>query len=195
VLSTIVQFVAIWALVGQSTATTPLRTGDVARQLTEQDIAAIELVLQSGGKPWLLSGDHAQYGNAQFIQAFLPATVSTLALRRGIVIWVERLNPRNGLERPEAGDAWVLQRTEPYAQVAIAGRNFDQIQGDQDINRPFRVFGRFDDTELVRLVDFIRSDPPARDGTQDDVIFSRRFDHECVFRGISEKTLVDLMEE
>ena len=90
-----------------------------------------------------------QFGNAQFIQAFLPATVSTPVLRRGEVIGVERRNPL---------DAWVVQRAESYAQVAIAGRNFDQIQGDQDINRPFRVIGHFDDSELVRLVESLRSE-------------------------------------
>ena len=154
------QFVALLVSFVQSAATMPLRTGEVARQLTEQDIAALELVLPPGEKPWLLNGDRAQYGNAQFIQAFLPATVSTLALRRGTVISVDRRNPRNNLlERPKLGDPWVVKRTESYAQVAIAGRNFDQIQGDQDINRPFRVIGRFDDSELVRLIESLRSDP------------------------------------
>src|SRR5262245_47833048 len=89
----------------------------------------------------------------QYAQAFLPATVSTPALRRGTVITVERRKPL---------DAWVAQRAESYAQVAIPGRNFDQIEGDQDINRPFRVIGRFDDTELVQLVELLRSNPPIR---------------------------------
>jgi hypothetical protein len=149
-LGTAFQFVALLASLVQSAATMPLRTGEVARQLTEQDIAALELVLPPGGKPWLLNGDRAQFGNMQFVQAFPPATVSTSALRRGTVISVERRNPL---------DAWVVQRAESYAQVAIAGRTFDQIQGDQDINRPFRVIGRFDDSELVRLVESLRSDP------------------------------------
>jgi hypothetical protein len=127
----------------------PLRTGEVARQLTEQDIAALELVLPTGSKPWLLNGDRAQSGNAQFIEAFMLPTVSTLALRRGNVITVQRQNPR---------DAWVVQRTESYAQVAVAGRNYEQIQGDQDINQPFRIVGRFDDSELVVLVEALRSD-------------------------------------
>src|SRR5262249_48040611 len=148
----LVQFVVLWAWLTQSSTTVTLRTGDVARQLTEQDIAALELVLPAGGKPWLLNADNAQDANSQYVQAFLPATVSTPALRRGTVITVERRNPL---------DAWVAQRAESYAQVAIPGRNFDQIQGDQDLNRPFRVFGRFDDTELVQLVGFLRSNPPT----------------------------------
>ena len=63
--------------------------------------------------------------------------------------------------RPPVGE-WSLLRTESYAQVAIPGRSFNDIQGDQDINRPFRVIGRFDDDELIRLVQFLRSDPPYR---------------------------------
>ena len=78
------------------------------------------------------------------------------------MISVERRSPRNNIfERPKSGDPWVVERTESYAQVAVAGRNFDQIQSDQDINRPFRVIGRFDDSELVRLVDSLRSNPTA----------------------------------
>jgi len=149
-LSMAFQFVGLLASLVQSVATMPLRTGEVARQLTEQDIAALELVLPAAGKPWLLNGDTAQFGNLQFVQAFLPATVSTPALRRGTVISVVRRNPL---------DAWVVQRAESYAQVTIPGRTFDQIAGDQDINRPFRVIGPFDDSELVRLVESLRSDP------------------------------------
>src|SRR5262245_1079150 len=154
-LSVAFQFVGLLTSLVQSVATMPLRTGEVARQLTEQDIAALELVLPPGSKPWLLNADNAQVANMQYAQAFLPATVSTPALRRGTVITVERRKPL---------DAWVAQRAESYAQVAIPGRNFDQIQGDQDLNRPLRVFGRFDDSELVQLVEFLRSSPPTPGG-------------------------------
>jgi hypothetical protein len=46
----------------------------------------------------------------------------------------------------------------------MPGRSFDDIQGDQDINRPFNVIGRFDDDELNRLVQFLRADPPIKSG-------------------------------
>jgi hypothetical protein len=155
------QFAALLASLVQSAVVMPLRTGEVARKLTEQDLAALEMVLPAGEKPWLLNGDRPQYGAGQYIEAFLPPTVSTLALRRGIVISVERRNARNIFERPEPSDAWVVKRSEWYAQVAITGRSFDQIQGDQDINRPFRVIGRFDDSELAGAVQSLRSDPGA----------------------------------
>jgi hypothetical protein len=145
------QFVVLWAWLTQSSTTVTLRTGDVARQLTEQDVAALEQVLPSGAKPWLLNGDPGQTRDIIVILAYLPPTTATSILRRGVVISVKRqIAPL-----PE----WTVQRSEPYAQVAIAGRNFDQIQGDQDINRPFRVIGRFDDSELVQAVQSLRSDP------------------------------------
>ena len=151
------QLLVVCASITQS-VTTPLRTGDVARQLTEQDVAALERVLPTGGTPWLLNGDPGQIPGAEYIDAYLSPTNTTRALRRGTVITVMRRLAPVRIE-------WTVQRTESYAQVAIPGRNFDQIEGDQDINRPFRVIGRFDDTELFRLVEFLRSNPPTRFGS------------------------------
>ena len=48
-----------------------------------------------------------------------------------------------------------------YAQVAVAGRGFDQLQGDQDHNRPFEVRGQFDDAEVISIVSCVR--PQAKD--------------------------------
>jgi hypothetical protein len=148
------QFVLLSAWLTQSSTTVTLRTGDVARQLTEEDVVALELVLPSGAKPWLLNGDRAYRPNIQYIEAYLSPTTATSTLRRGSVIAVTRqIAPRTD---------WTVEWSVSYAQVAIPGRNFDQIEGDQDINRPFRVIGRFDDTELVQLVELPRSNPPIR---------------------------------
>jgi hypothetical protein len=145
------QLVVLWACLTQSGTTVTIRTGDVARQLTEQDVEALELVLPAGAKPWLLNGDHVQVGNLQVVDAYLPPTTATPTLRRGQIIGVSRqIFPTT---------EWITGAAQSYAQVAIPGRNFDQIAGDQDINRPFRVVGRFDDTELVRLIVFLRSTP------------------------------------
>ena len=150
------QFVVLWAWLTQSSTTVTLRTGDVARQLTEQDVAALEQVLPSGAKPWLLNGDPAQIADSEFIQAYLSPTTATSTLRRGPVISVmRRISPHT---------EWAVQGSGTYAQVAIPGREFDQIEGDQDINRPFHVIGNFDDTELVGLVRFLRSNPPTIGG-------------------------------
>jgi hypothetical protein len=148
-------FFTVWVSLTQS-AVTPLRTGDVAKHLTTEDIAALEMVLPSGAKPWLLNGDRGQVPRAEFIEAFLPPTTTTPELHRGPAVWVMR--------HTDPLTDWTVDRTELYAQVAIVGRKFDEIQSDEDINRPFQVYGHFDDTELVGLVHFLRSNPPTPGG-------------------------------
>lgn len=148
------QLAVLFAWFAQS-GTTPLRTGDVARQLSEQDVAGLEAALPAGAKPWLLDGEPAQAPGLEYVAAYLSPTNTSPVLRRGMVVTVVRRI------RPPVGE-WSLLRTESYAQVAIPGRSFNDIQGDQDINRPFRVIGRFDDDELIRLVHFLRSNPPTR---------------------------------
>jgi hypothetical protein len=153
------QFVALLVSLVQSTAILPLRNGEIARQLTQAEVFGIQAMLPPGAMPWLFHGDPPQWSKGQFIQAFLAPTTSTSELRRGTVISVERRNRRNALQKPEADDVWVVERTESYAQVAIAGRNFDDIQGEQDINRPFPVIGSFEDDELVQSIRAMRSNP------------------------------------
>src|SRR5690349_23520475 len=106
--------------------------------------------------PWLLNGDRPQNTFVDYIEAYLPPTSTSSPFRRGTVIGVRR-------QRMPVGE-WSVERTDLYAQVAIPGRSFDDIQGDQDTNRPFRIIGRLDDDDLVRLVQFLRSDPPVRGG-------------------------------
>ena len=132
------QLAILSAFLMQSPAT-PLRIGDVAKQMTEQDITALESLLPAGAKPWLLIGVRWW---VEHVEAYLEPTTATPELRRGTVV---------------SG-----QLTRSYAQVAIPGRSFDQIDGEQDINRPFQVIGRFTDDELVSLVRLLRSDPPTR---------------------------------
>jgi hypothetical protein len=149
------QFILLFVSVSQSSST-PIRTGDVSRRLTEQDVATLELVLPSGAKPWLLNGDPAQLPGFENIQAYLSPTTATSTLRRGPVVFLTR--------RISPIAEWAVGGSGTYAQVAIPGRQFDQIEGDQDINRPFHVIGNFDDTELVGLVRFLRSNPPTIGG-------------------------------
>src|SRR6267154_6470555 len=151
------QFVVLLGLLPQSAGITPPRLGDVARQLTEQDVAGLEMVLPEGSKPWLLTGESGQIPGPQNIQAYLPPTTSTAILRRGPVIDVTRSGFVNRGNATPPSTAWTVRSTVRYAQVAMTGRSFDQIQGDQDINRPFLVEGSFDDSELVGLVEFLRS--------------------------------------
>jgi hypothetical protein len=135
-----------------------LRIGDVARQLSQEDVAAIQRTLPADAKPWLLNGERGQVAPTEYVEAYLSTTDTTPALRRGTVITVTRA----GIG-PAAGE-WNVSRTESYGQVALPGRSFDDVHSEWDMNRPFRVIGRFSDEELVRLVQLLRSDPPVRRG-------------------------------
>jgi hypothetical protein len=138
--------------------TLPLRIGPVAERLTQQDVAAIQTALPDGTKSWLLIGDPVQVPGLEWIEAYLPATTNTPELRLGKKIGISRW------DTPRLKTGWTMERTETYAQVAIPDRNFDEITGSSDINRPFRVLGQFDNNELVSLVQFVRSDPPTKGG-------------------------------
>ena len=151
------QFFLLFLSVSQSNSKT-IRTGDVSRQLTEGDIAALERVLPAGAKPWLLDGDPLQIAGVESIQAYLSPTTATSTLRRGPVITVRRRIS------PAPLTDWGVVQSGTYAQVAIPGREFDQIEGNQDINRPFLIIDNFDDAELGGLVTFLRSNPPTTGG-------------------------------
>jgi hypothetical protein len=130
----------------------PVRIG-FATALTEQDLAAINVLLPE--KPWLLTGDPAQYAITEFVDAYLPPTTSTALLRRGTEAFVSR---RIDIRTHKPTGEWTAAR-QPFqwAQVAIPMRAFEDIQHDLDLNRPFRVVGQFDDDELISLVTFLRS--------------------------------------
>jgi hypothetical protein len=160
--------IAVVGVVLQAAAQPPVRLGEVARQLSEQDAVNIERTVAPGGaRPWLLNGPHGQVADLQFIEAYLPPETATTELRRGSVVSVVRgsasalamigIRPAASEPRP----AWTVTGTFSYAQVAIAGRDFDQVRGDDDVNRPFRVSGQFGDVELVSLARFVRSSPPG----------------------------------
>jgi hypothetical protein len=119
----------------------PILIGSNANSLSDLDIADLEKL--AGGHPWLINARKSQQSSG-VIEQYLPPVTATSELRRGKVVSV-------------AGKAVVR---EDYAQVAIAGRAFDQIKDDTDPNRPFQVSG-LDDRELLNLVRFIRSRPSS----------------------------------
>ena len=159
---TLVMGFLIWNLTtfSQAPAPTPIRIGDVARHLSDSDVADLDRALPAGSKkPWLLVGVPGQYRTIQIIEAYMPPDSASRELRRGSVLRfgrrvVDRAKP----------EAWALVPGVPqtassrsYAQVTVAGRNFEQIKGEQDPNRPFLIEGSFDDAELISLIAFIRS--------------------------------------
>jgi len=132
----------------------PLRIG-TAQNISARDYANLERVLPKGKKPWLLMGDPGQIQVISF-NVFLPATTDGSALRRGPAFIA-------GLFR---APVWKLDSEDPcckfWAQVAIEGRNFDDVQDLNDLNRPFRVIGPFSDGELLSLVRILRNSDEIR---------------------------------
>ena len=153
---------------------TPLRLGDLARALSAQDIASLELDLPAGGKPWLLVGDFAQARTFQSIEAYMPPDSATPQFRRGTTIRLSRrvtdpANPgpwsidnsvQQGGIQTQQGFVGRPPNHGSYVQVAIEGRTFEAFVDDQDHNRPFIVEGNLSDAELISIVDYVRPKPP-----------------------------------
>jgi hypothetical protein len=155
-LTTVVLFALLVPLFAQAPAKAT-RLGDVARQLTEQDVIELERALPGGEKPWLLIGEPGRAPGLN-VAAFLQPKISTSEVRRGAVTMVRReLNASawKALDRIDYDEQ--IGHSDSYAQVALPDRGFDQMQGDQDLNRPFFVTGDFKDSELVSLAKYIRS--------------------------------------
>jgi len=136
----------------------PSRLGTVGRQLTDAHIAALErLAAAAGGRPWLLVGDEAftPAPRSWFVDIYLAPNVTTDQLRRGRIQTAVSDGTSSGADRKP----WRLQDSASWAQVVVPRRAFDEIVGDRDLNRPFRVSGSFDDDEIVSLITFIRTNP------------------------------------
>jgi hypothetical protein len=152
--------VLAWAMGIAAQAPTPvIRLGEVARALSDKDIADLIRTLPTGSKPWLLIGERGQSPVGQFVDAYLPAETSTREVRRGSMVPLRR-NVRNAA----APEPWIVMdtnnlqqgRTGSYAQVLMGGRSFDQIQSDDDINRPFLIRGNPTDADLIAVVSVLR---------------------------------------
>jgi hypothetical protein len=141
----------------------PARIGSLIQRLSDQEIADVmRIATTNGGTPWLLNATPSQLGIFQSVEAYcIPATTNQ-ELRRGSLVSAWR---RQAPEAAASWQPWTLQWRGEYAQVSIPGRDFDRVGGEQDVNRPFGVSGKFSDEELVGVVRFIRSKPVfERDG-------------------------------
>jgi hypothetical protein len=148
----------IGSMFAQAPSTT-LRLGDIARQLSEQDVTDLERTLPTGEKPWLLIGEPGRARDLN-VAAFLQPRTTTSELRRGRAIMMRRepnTSTWRALDRMEYDEQ--IGHSDSYAQVVLPDRSLDQMQGDQDLNRPFFVTGEFKDSELISLAKFIRSRP------------------------------------
>ena len=143
------------ALASQSTAASPIRLGVRAQALAKEEIDALERLVPGTKSPWLLMDDY-DAAMMRTMTAYLPPEFQTPELRRGTMTTLHRLASSSLDSR-----LWtVVEANGAYAQVAVAGRSFDQIPSYEDVNRPFRVVGSFDDAELLSIVHFFRTKYP-----------------------------------
>jgi hypothetical protein len=155
-----VMMTLLWTLVTVGQAPTVIRIGEVARELTNTDVADLVQTMPAGSKPWLLIGERGQSPTGQTIEAYLPPVTSTPEVRRGSMIPLRRFVRNTAAPEPwtvitnyQRGGATPIS----YAQVLLAGRSFDQIQGDDDTNRPFILKGNPKDNDLVEVVSVLRA--------------------------------------
>jgi hypothetical protein len=134
------------------------RLGMVGQRLTDAQVAELKRIAATTGRnPWLLVGDEAfaPPPTSWFVDIYLAPEVTTDQLRRGQIQTAVSEGTASGADRKP----WRLDGSALWAQVAVRGRAFEEIAGDRDINRPFRVSGGFADDEIVSLIAFIRSSP------------------------------------
>jgi hypothetical protein len=86
--------------------------------------------------------------------AYLAPDSEIRGVRRGDIVDLK------SLVTDERAQGWrITARDGRYAQVAVPGKPFPRHVGNRDLDRPFRVFGRFSDAELASLVAYVRSSP------------------------------------
>ena len=141
----------------------PVVVGEPGNRLPRYDLRAVgRLVGAPGGQPWLLARVRGMAGMSEIVSVYASPAVSTESVRRGTLWHVHRqLTERGGSWRP-----WRLGDNEPYAQVRIPGRDFGDVRGPGDFNRPFSVNGEFSNEELVAIVNYLRTSPTIEDSLE-----------------------------
>ena len=146
-------------LAGQQPAAQPFRIGATGIKLTDQEVADLIKVLPAGAAPWLIDGDGPGAfgeGPTQRFQVYMTPISATPEVRHGVAMEVSRPigapSAWSIVKKPD-GETYSFD----YAQVAITGRPFDQVQEEYDENRPFILTGGGDDVDLVSFIKFVRS--------------------------------------
>src|SRR5262245_44589348 len=111
-----IPIVAIFSILLVQSSRGPIRVGELGPQLSDGDMLAIERLLPSGVKPWLISAGRIHPGPEQYVTAYLPATTTTVGLRRGPIVTMTRSTI------PAVGPWTVSPSSGEYTQVALAGR-------------------------------------------------------------------------
>jgi hypothetical protein len=136
----------------------PPAFGTLASKLTAYDYKEINrLSTRMGGSIWVMFGDTGLLSNNVWgVEVHKKPAILAGGIRTGEVVWVAA-----DLKPDQSARVWRLDGVGVSAQVPLAGRDPDEVTSDMDVNRPFRVHGRWSAEELAVLVGLIRSSPPS----------------------------------
>ena len=129
--------------------------GDLGRQLSEPELVEIARLGSTNAiKPWLFVVQRGHF-RGEFVYVYSAPTIDTPEIRRGTrALLSRRISDLKG-----AWEGWILNGRGWYAQVAIPGRDFARIEGEQDISQPFGVGSPLSNDDLVSLARLVRSSP------------------------------------
>jgi hypothetical protein len=144
--------------------TIPLVFGTQAAWLRPADVEGITRAVASyGGPPWLITEVRRspRDRNGQFqwsALAYAAPTTATTEFRRGALV---RVTAGPTTEQLADAATWRVDAStvRQWAQVAIPGRRFDDVKGEQDENLPLTISGDITDADLLSAVRFLRSGP------------------------------------
>jgi hypothetical protein len=151
-------------LVAAQAPPAPLVFGPQAAWFRPADADGIARAVASyGGRPWLILGVRRSppRGNGEYqwtAAAYAAPSTATPELRRGALVPVAAAPTTEPLADPES---WSADPSSviAWAQVALPGRTFDDVAGEQDENRPLTITGDITDADLLSAVRFLRSRP------------------------------------
>ena len=159
-------FLALFAaLLALQSPPTPLVFGRQSAMIRPADIEAIaRAVAPYGGTPWLLTDFRSSGGGINgerrwFARAYLAPSTATSELRRGPVVDLMTAPTQNAPD-PRTWKANDASRVLTWAQVALPGRSFDDVNSESDDNLPLSIDGQITDEDLVSSVRFLRTRPP-----------------------------------
>ena len=136
--------------------------GRQAESLRQADVEGIGRAVASyGGPPWLITEVRRSVRdrNGEFqwsALAYVAPTVAITEFRRGALVRVSAAPTTEQLADPatwRADGSTVRQ----WAQVALPGRSFDDVKGEQDENLPLIISGEITDADLLSAVRFLRA--------------------------------------
>jgi len=115
---------------------------EIARLVPDREVVAIEVNWdQVLPEAWLAV-------------AYLAPDSEVQGVRRGAIVDLK------SLVTDKRAQGWrITARDGRYAQVAVPGKPFPRQVGNKDLDRPFRLYGRFSDAELASLIAYVRSSP------------------------------------